>query len=236
MKEKYFKRFSLNQRIQHLILLLSFITLAITGLPLKFHDVSFSQSWMALWGGVEVTRLVHRFAAIAFTGVFVYHLAYLVVKALTMKIRINRRPEISKIFPIFPVLQDIKDFFRLSAHYLGFIKRPPRFGRYDMFQKFEYWAGAWGLVIMIVTGLVNWFPTTATGFIPGWVIPFAKMVHGWEAVLAVLSLVLIHIYATIWSPRVFPLDPSIWTGKISAERLLDEHPLEYEQSTETKKD
>jgi cytochrome b subunit of formate dehydrogenase len=232
LKEKYFKRFNLNQRIQHVVLLVAFAALAITGLPLKFHDWSISQSLMTLLGGADVTRLIHRYAAFTFAGVFFFHLLYLMVRALVERVRI-RKLGIKRVYPIFPDLQDLRDFFRLAAHYLGFIRRPPKFGHYDMFQKFEYWAGMWGFIIMIVTGLINWFPVTATGFLPGWFIPLSLSLHGWEAVLAVLSVALIHLYSTVWSPRIFPIDASIWSGNISRERIAEEHPLEYEHLTKT---
>lgn len=245
MKEKYFTRFSVGQRIQHLILLVSFVVLAISGLGLKFHDLAISQWWIGLWGGIEVTRLVHRFAAIAFTGIFLFHMATLAWKAVTMKVFINRKPQITKTFPMLPTVKDGKDLFNSYLYFLGFIRQSPRFGRYDVMQKIEYLAGAYGFMIMIVTGIINWYPTNVGGFLPGsvipfveqlpgWVIPLAKMVHGWEAVLAVAYIVIVHFYSAIWSPRVLPLDRSIWTGKISKERMHEEHPLELEDSTETK--
>lgn len=247
MKEKYFTRFSVSQRIQHVILLGSFFVLAFTGVGLKFHDFAVSQWWIGLWGGIEVTRLIHRFAAIAFTGVFLFHIIYLAWKSVTLKIFINKKPQITKIFPIFPTIKDGKDLFNSYLYFLGFIKQSPRFGRFDFMQKIEYWAGAWGFMLMIVTGLINWYPTNVGGFLPGsvipfveqfpgWVIPLAKMLHGWEAVLAIVYLVIVHFYSAIWSPRVFPLDTTIWTGKISEERMRDEHPLELEDLTGTKEE
>jgi hypothetical protein len=45
----------------------------------------------------------------------------------------------------------------------------------------------------------------------------------------VLVVLLWHSYGVILRPEVFPLDTSIFTGKISLERLREEHALEYER-------
>jgi cytochrome b subunit of formate dehydrogenase len=98
-----------------------------------------------------------------------------------------------------------------------------------MMQKLEYWAAAWGLVIMVATGFINWFPVAAANIAPGFLIPLAKSIHGWEAVLAVFWILSAHLYSAVWSRSVFPFDRSIWTGKISKERLREEHALEHEK-------
>ena len=46
------------------------------------------------------------------------------------------------------------------------------------------------------------------------------------AMLALLVIVIWHIYNAIFSPEVFPLDTAIFTGKISRERMVHEHPIE----------
>ena len=62
-------------------------------------------------------------------------------------------------------------------------------------------------------------------------IPAAKAAHSNEALLAFLVIVVWHLYNSIFSPEVFPLDTAIFTGKISVSRMKHEHPLEYERIT-----
>jgi hypothetical protein len=44
-----------------------------------------------------------------------------------------------------------------------------------------------------------------------------------------LVVLLWHFYDVILSPAVLPLDTAMITGKISRERLMHEHPREYER-------
>ncbi len=79
---------------------------------------------------------------------------------------------------------------------------------------------------MLTTGFVLWFPVEVTRFLPGELIPAAKTAHSMEALLAFLVIVTWHIYNAIFSPEVFPLDTTIFTGKISRDRMIHEHPNE----------
>lgn len=224
-QQQYITRFDINQRIQHLTLIVTFTMLAVTGLPMMFHESAASQWWVGLWGGIEVTRVVHRFAAGAFIGVLLYHLVYIV-----WRVYFKKQPMAGLAKIMLPGIKDVRGLTGMFGHYLGLIKRGPKWGRYDMMQKLEYWAAVWGLLIMVATGFINWFPVTVTKFAPGFIIPLAKSIHGWEAVLAVFWVLLVHLYSVVWSRRVFPFDRSIWNGKISLERLREEHPLEHERS------
>jgi len=224
MVERYLQRFDLNQRLQHLALIISFTALAVTGLPMMFHEAGISQWWVNLLGGIEVTRVIHRIAAIGFAGVLVYHLIY-----IFWRVVIKKESLVGLVRIILPGIQDVRGLGGMFGHYLGLARRGPRWDRYDAMQKLEYWAGAWGLIIMVITGVVNWFPVETAKLLPGFVIPLAKAIHGWEAVLAVFWVIAVHLYSVVWSRHVFPLDLSIWTGRISHERLKEEHPAEHKR-------
>ena len=127
--------------------------------------------------------------------------------------------------------KDFTDAIENIRYYFGTTDQPARCDRYDYKQKFEYWGVVVGGLLMIATGLILWFPTTIVKYLPGELIPAAKAAHTNEALLAFLVIIVWHLYNAIFSPEVFPLDTSIFTGKISVERMKHEHPLEYERIT-----
>jgi hypothetical protein len=86
-----------------------------------------------------------------------------------------------------------------------------------------------GGLIMISTGFLLYYPIFWTRFLPGEVIPAANVAHSNEGLLAFLIVTIWHIYNAHLNPDVFPFDTTIFTGKISAERMEKEHLLEYEQ-------
>jgi len=87
---------------------------------------------------------------------------------------------------------------------------------------------------MILTGAILWFPAVVTKFMPGEIIPAAKVLHTNEALVVFLIIAIWHIYNAIFSPEVFPLDTSMFTGYISKERMLREHPDELTQMEENR--
>ena len=61
---KYYDRFTIAQRVEHIILILSFTTLVVTGLPQKFVGNAFAEWMIAAFGGIEAVRIIHRIAAV----------------------------------------------------------------------------------------------------------------------------------------------------------------------------
>jgi len=59
----HFRRFTPFQRWVHFFIMISFSTLVLTGMPLKYSDKAWAQSWMGVIGGVENAGMIHRFAA-----------------------------------------------------------------------------------------------------------------------------------------------------------------------------
>ena len=214
-------RFDIHQRIQHLGLMISFIVLVLTGIPLKFADSPVSQWWVALWGGIDVTRGAHRFGAWLIMAVCVYHLVYLVYNIVVAK----------KPFPVrmVPTRQDIVDFYREIAYSVGLLKERPRYDRYNWREKFDYWAIFWGMPVMAGSGLILMYPVLATKLLPGWVVPAALVAHSDEAMLALTWIFVVHIFFSHFSPGIFPVNTSIFTGKVPRARYVREHPLEYDR-------
>ncbi len=216
--EKDVVRFDIHQRLQHLAMMGSFILLAITGLPLKFNTWAASQWWMGVWGGIENTRSVHHIAAWVMISVCLYHLLYIAFTVLVLK-----RP-----FPtsMIPTPRDARDFFQELGYYIGITQARPQFGRFSWREKFDYWAVFWGMVIIGGSGLILMYPVLVTDFLPGWIIPVALVAHSDEAVLAVAWILIVHFFFGHLAPGVFPLNKSIFTGRVPRERYRLEHPLD----------
>lgn len=216
-----FKRFSLNDRVQHIVLVVSFTLLAVTGIPQKYSSLPWAQVMIDLLGGIEVARLLHRISAAVLLAGFVYHIAYGLYA-----LRVRRAA-----FDMLPRLKDFADLGHNIAYYLGFRKTRPRFDRFSYMEKFEYWALIWGTAIMALSGLALWFPILVTRYLPGSVVPGAKALHSNEALLAISAIVLWHLYNAHLNPRIFPFNPSIFTGRLTRHEMMTEHALEYERLT-----
>lgn len=215
-------RFVLAQRLEHILLMISFSMLCLTGLPQKFATAGWAQWIMAALGGIATVRMLHHFSAVMFCFEAVYHVVVTAYELLFVR---PRR------LAMLPGLRDVAEGLHSVAYLAGLRPDAPRAGRYDFKQKVEYWAMIWGTISMGVTGLVLLFPVLVTRYIPGVLVPVAKTIHGYEAILAFLAIITWHLYNAHLASGVFPLDTSIFTGKISRERMLAEHPLEYEEWT-----
>jgi formate dehydrogenase gamma subunit len=221
--KSYVIRFTPKQRIEHVSVMTLFLVLALTGLPQKFFEASWAQGIISLLGGIDRVRWIHRLAGILFTLFTAAHLG--VISALV----VTGRAAMSLV----PNRQDFLDAIQQISYYLGMSDAPAKFDKFDYKQKFEYWGLVLGAVIVISTGLVLLFPILATRFLPGEIVPAAKLAHGNEGLMAFLVVIVWHIYNAHLNPDVFPFDTTIFTGKISTERLHHEHELEYERLKET---
>lgn len=217
-EEEYFIRFSLNVRLQHLTLALGCLILIITGLPIKFHETGWAEIYFKLTGGIQVSRIFHRIGAVLLILVAIWHTIYLFTKEGKREFK-----------ELLPRKKDFLDFFQNIKYFLGLTNEKPKFGRYSYIEKFDYWAVYWGMVIMIVSGTLMWLHNFFLGIIPKFVLDIAREAHSDEALLATLAIIIWHWYNAHFNPEVFPFNPTIFTGKISKERMIKEHPLEYEK-------
>ena len=213
MVELKFKRFTLNQRIQHILFFTSFIMLAYTGFPLKFPDEWWSRWMIASVGGFDNRTFIHHFSGLVMIGVSVYHVVY----------HILEKPRYDILFN----LKDLEDFQQQIAYYLRYSDKHPKFGRYTWKQKFEYFGAGFGAVIMGFTGLLMWQPFEAMKYFPIGFVQIADLFHTWEAVLASIAVFIGHFYDEHFGK--FP-NLSWLTGNIPEEELKHEHPLEYEEA------
>jgi len=223
--EKQYVRFPVFFRILHIIMIISFLTLTMTGMTLKFSYTSWALFISRLLGGVAVTGFLHRCAAVALFGIFFAHIWYIFFQK---KINLKELKEI--LFGPDSILFGKKDWLEFLATvkwYMG--KGPyPRYGRWTYWEKFDYFAVLWGVIVIGCSGLMLWFPEGFTHILPGWVINVATIIHSDEALLAAGFIFTVHFFNTHFRPEKFPMDTVIFTGRMSIEDLKRERPLEYE--------
>ncbi len=218
-EQEKFLRFNLSIRLQHATMAISVIILIITGLPLKYHDAAFSQWFMNLIGGIEVSKIAHRIGATGLIFVGAYHLGYI---AFT---RVGRRD----LMLLLPRFKDALDALQMFKYYFGLSQVKAQFGRFSYIEKFDYWAVYWGMVIMISSGSLLWFNQIAMTYLPKFVMDIATVAHRDEALLATLAIVIWHFYNVHLSPGKFPMSKVFINGILTREEMEDEHPLELEE-------
>jgi formate dehydrogenase subunit gamma len=212
-------RFSPGQRAEHAAAIFLFAVLALTGFPQKFYDSSWAGPLLSLFGGLARARAFHRLAGIAFSALAVGHMATVLILFVTRRCGPT----------MIPTRKDFEDVVLTLRHDLGLTEERPRFDRYDYREKFEYWGLVLGGVVMMSTGFLLYLPTLATRLLPGELIPVAKVAHSNEGLMAFLVVLTWHMYNAHLAPQVFPFNNSIFSGRISREKLAHEHPLEHER-------
>jgi len=212
------ERFSRVRRWEHSLALLTFVVLVLTGFPQKLEG-SWSVAIITFLGGLDNARWIHRIAGVVFSLHALVHIFALIVGASMGRIRLS----------LMPRVQDLKDAWHTLTYYLGLSKEPPPLPKFDYRQKFEYIGLVLGGMVMIFSGLMLMYPMLVASYLPGQLIPAAQLAHSNEAMLALLVLVIWHVYGSSLSPEVFPVDTSIFNGYIEAEELKERHLLEYER-------
>ncbi len=209
-------RLTRNQRLQHWLLLTSFLVLVFSGFALQYPD-----SWLAwlLGSNESFRRTIHRIAAVVMLVTGAYHLLYL---ALSSEGR-------QWVKDMLPRVKDFRDVIQNFGYYLGVQKLRPKIARFGYAEKAEYWAVVWGTIIMGLTGLMIWFKIAVFSFLARWWIDIALSIHFYEAVLATLAIVVWHFYHVIFDPDVYPINFAILDGRVSEASYKEEHELAYEQ-------
>ncbi|MBL8103184.1 MAG: cytochrome b/b6 domain-containing protein [Anaerolineales bacterium] len=205
-------RFPLARRIEHWVMMLSFTTLGLTGIPQKFSQSPISLAILQALGGIETLRNIHHIAAIVMMFGTAWHILVMGYSVFVLRDQMS----------MLPTLQDAKDGIQALLYNLGFAKTYPQMGRYTFEEKMEYWAFVWGAAVMGFTGFLMWNPITATQYLPGEFVPAAKAAHGGEAVLAVLAIIIWHMYGV----HIKRFNKAMFNGKMTEEDMLHEHPLE----------
>ena len=213
VRQPYIIRLNTNEVIQHWLLAISFIVLVITGFALRF-----SESWWVrlLFGwehGFDYRGIIHRCAGVMMIFATVWHVVYLFGKRGRHWMR-----------DMLASKNDARDVWHSCLYFLGIRPEPPRFGRFTYMEKCEYWALAWGAVIMAVTGLLLWFDNIAIKYLAKGVLDVMLVIHYYEAWLASLAILVWHIYGTVFSPGCYPMNPAWWSGRMPKLMYEHEHP------------
>jgi len=215
-------RFNVYHRVIHLLVLVSFFGSTISGMPLKYPHTGWARLLTRLQGGVAVMGIIHRISAIIIALYCLLHLVYIAHYVLVRK----KKPW-GPDTPV-PSIKDFQDLWHNFLYFLGQGSRP-LFDRFTYFEKFDYWAVFWGVPIIGLSGLVLWFPTFFSKFLPGFVINIAHIMHSDEALLAVGFIYIVHLFNTHIRFEKFPLNKVIFTGKETEEELRHERPLQWER-------
>lgn len=211
----FIQRLSAGEVVQHWLLAVSFTFLVITGFSLRFAEAGWVKFLFGWTGGFEMRGLIHRASAIVIMFVCMWHGMY----ALSAKGR-------KRIRALLLNWNDFRHIGQNVSHYLGFREEPARYGEFSYVEKSEYWALAWGMLVMTVTGILLWFDNyfISSWFIPRVLLDVALVIHYYEAWLAFLAILVWHMYGTIFNPAVYPMNPAWITGKMPKYMYKHEHP------------
>ena len=219
---KTYQRWNRQHRLQHMVLFISMFGLMLSGLAIKFHKLAWAQLMFRLTGGFQNNLLLHKASATLLIGVSVYHVGYLLIQWT----RLRTGP---KDWAMMPGPNDLRDAWHHVLYLMQIRKEPPQYDRYTYLEKFEYLSIIWGMVIMGGTGLALWFPTVAASYVPRVFLDAFRIFHANEAVVATIALVYGHFFTVHLNPGVFPSSSVWYSGKISLEHMLEEHPVEYQR-------
>ena len=237
--DEWFTRFVPFERFLHFLVVTSFLLLVITGMPLKFYYTAWAKVIFSVIGGAETARTLHRFGALVTFLYFGLHVTALAVKAWkgrgSLRDPASGRFQLTRLWTILfgpdsmmPTWQDWKDFIGHNKWFFG--KGPkPEFDRWTYWEKFDYFAVFWGVAIIGTSGLILWFPTFFTRFLPGWIINIALIIHSDEALLAAGFIFSIHFFNTHFRIEKFPMDTVIFSGRISKTEMLHERKRWYDR-------
>jgi len=237
--DEVFVRFRPFERFLHFLVVVSFLLLVATGMPLKFHYTQWA-GWMIRWmGGLQVAGALHRIGAVITFIYFGLHLITL-VRAFIRRRHEFRDPKTGRYslrqylrvafgpeMPL-PNLDDLRDWW---AHQKWFFGRGPRpqFDKWTYWEKFDYFAVFWGVAIIGFSGLIMWFPVQFTRVLPGWIINVALIVHSDEALLAAGFIFTFHFFNVHFRLEKFPMDPVIFSGRITRAEMMHERKRWYER-------
>ncbi|MEK7475067.1 MAG: cytochrome c3 family protein [Candidatus Coatesbacteria bacterium] len=222
---RQYRRFEPLESVLHVLMIVSFLSLALTGMTLKFSYTPWAAALSGALGGFHAAGLIHRAAALLMIGVFAVHL-----RSLFRRKRAAGRTWWAMLTGPDTLMMTRQDLDEIVGTLKWFLRKGerPRYGHWTYWEKFDYFAVFWGIAIIGSTGLVLWFPEVLTRVLPGWAINVATIVHSDEALLATGFIFTVHFFNTHFRPDRFPMDLVIFTGRMPVDELAHDRPAEYE--------
>jgi predicted CXXCH cytochrome family protein len=237
-----FTRFTPLDRFLHGLIIISFLMLVITGMPLKFYYMDWAQTMLDVMGGQVVAAVLHRIGALITIFYFSVHVISVIYGLIvgrqrfmnpdTGKLEFKRiRKEFFGPDSPMPNSQDLKDIIAHNKWFFG--KGPkPQFDRWTYWEKFDYMAVFWGVFMIGLSGLIMWFPEFFTAVLPGWAINVALIIHSDEALLAAGFIFTFHFFNVHFRPDKFPMDRVMFSGRLSKAEMLSERKRLYDRWVE----
>jgi len=196
-------RYTLSERLNHWVAAVSYIYLLLTGL-------AFWSPWMfwiaVVLGGAPVSRMLHPWAGLIFVGAVIY-----MYRLWASQMRHNEVDRAWwKAVRYYSTNQDDK--------------MPPA-GRYNAGQKFLFWGFFWSALLLLLSGVVLWFPEYIS-----WNLRFlrylAVLIHPGAALLTI-GLFMIHLYMGLFAER--GAFGSVIRGDVSEAFAKRYHPGWYKE-------
>lgn len=228
--QRYFRRFTVGQTLLHATVVSTFLGLAVTGMPLRFSGSPWAKDFAMAVGGFGAILFFHKLCAVILTIAFLGHVGHVLYRGLILRERGIFWGPTSMV----PQWKDVRDIFGNFRWFLG-LGPKPRFERYAYWEKFDYWAVFWGMVVIGFSGYAMWFAPLFASFLPGWALNAALIIHGEEALLAVLFIFAIHFFNTHLRPGSFPMDMVVLTGRETEKEFEEKRSLEYSRLASTNK-
>ena len=220
----YVRRFTTFDRGMHIVVIVTFMLLALTGLPLRYASTDWAHFLSRLFGGEPMMRTIHIISGLITFGYFFTHIGAVIYRV----IRTRNWTMFYGADSMVPRGKDFVDMFRNFAWFF-YLGPRPKLDRWAYWEKFDYWAVFWGVAMIGASGMMLAYPELTARLLPGQLLNVAAVVHGEEALLAIGFIFLFHFYHNYLRPEDFPADVSIFTGRVPLERFKADRPLQYER-------
>lgn len=211
------KRFTVPDRIYHLLLMVTFLVQTATGFSRLFITTGWGKALSNAFGGYESALLIHKWVGVLMMVGFVIHTLHLLYR-IDWK---NLRASLWGPDSLVPNFQDFKHFGQRIRWFFGG-GPPPKLDRWTYWEKFDYWAVYWGLPLLALTGLMLMFPIWTSRWMPGWMLNVAVLLHRAEALLAVTYIFIVHFFIGHLRPSSFPMNEAMFAGSVPIDEVEEE--------------
>jgi cytochrome b subunit of formate dehydrogenase len=148
---KYVQRFTVFPRFLHFLVIISFLTLAVTGMALKFASETWAEIIAELLGSFEVLGALHRLMAVV---TFIYFgLTFILMYQNWRKSGKSLLQFILYKDSMIPNLNDAKELVQTFRWFFG-LGPQPQYGRWTYWEKFDFMAVFWG--VAVIGGSLLW--------------------------------------------------------------------------------